>query len=80
VVPVPFIGALGYFILPLDLIPDVVVGLGYTDNLGALRLALFQIAMYIDEDIKDQAKEKLKDWFGDNIDNSDIDAKKSKVR
>ncbi|WP_066055740.1 YkvA family protein [Robertmurraya korlensis] len=69
------IGALGYFILPLDLIPDVVVGLGYTDDLGALGVALFQVAMYIDEDIKAQAKEKLKDWFGDNVDTSDIDAK-----
>jgi uncharacterized membrane protein YkvA (DUF1232 family) len=69
------IGALGYFILPLDLIPDVVVGLGYTDDLGALGVALFQVAMYIDEDIRGQAKEKLKDWFGDNVDTSDIDAK-----
>lgn len=69
------IGALGYFILPLDLIPDVVVGLGYTDDLGALGIALFQVAMYIDEDIKIQAKEKLKNWFGDNVDTSDIDAK-----
>lgn len=69
------IGALGYFILPLDLIPDVFVGLGYTDDLGALGIALFQVAMYIDEDIKEQTKEKLKDWFGDNVDTSDIDVK-----
>jgi uncharacterized membrane protein YkvA (DUF1232 family) len=69
------IGALGYFILPLDLIPDVVVGLGYTDDLGALGVALFQVAMYIDEDIKKQAKDKLKEWFGDSVDTSDIDAK-----
>jgi uncharacterized membrane protein YkvA (DUF1232 family) len=69
------LGALGYFILPLDLIPDVLVGLGYTDDLDALGIALFQVAMYIDEDIKNQAKEKLKDWFGDNVDTSDIDAK-----
>lgn len=69
------IGALGYFILPLDLIPDAIVGAGFTDDLGALGIALVQVAMYIDSDIKDQAKEKLKDWFGDNIDTSDIDGK-----
>lgn len=69
------IGALGYFILPLDLIPDVVVGVGYTDDLGALGVALFQVAMYIDEDIKSKAKEKLQEWFGDNVDTSDIDGK-----
>ncbi|MFC4322572.1 YkvA family protein [Litchfieldia salsa] len=69
------IGALGYFILPLDLIPDLMVGVGYTDDLGALGLALFQVAIYIDDEIKAQAKEKLKDWFGDQVDTSDIDVK-----
>lgn len=69
------IGALGYFILPLDLIPDIAVGVGYTDDLGALGIALFQVAMYIDDEIKQKAKEKLKDWFGDHVDTSDIDTK-----
>lgn len=69
------IGALGYFILPFDLIPDIAVGVGYADDLGALGVALFQVAMYIDDDIKAKAKEKLKDWFGENVDTSDIDAK-----
>lgn len=69
------IGALGYFILPLDLIPDLAVGVGYTDDLGALGLALLQVAMYIDQDIKDQAKQKLVEWFGDQVDTSDVDSK-----
>lgn len=69
------IGALGYFILPFDLIPDIAVGLGYTDDLGALGIALLQVAMYIDDDIKQKAKEKLKDWFGETVDTSDIDGK-----
>lgn len=69
------IGALGYFILPFDLIPDVAVGVGYTDDLGALGVALFQVAMYIDDDIKNKAKEKLSEWFGDHVDTSDIDGK-----
>ncbi|MBO0961724.1 DUF1232 domain-containing protein [Neobacillus sp. MM2021_6] len=68
-------GALGYFILPFDLIPDFAVGVGYTDDLGALGVALFQVAMYIDDDIKNKAKEKLKDWFGDHVDTTDIDEK-----
>ncbi len=67
--------ALGYFIFPLDLIPDLTPIIGYADDLGALGIALVQVAMYIDQDIKDQAKEKLKDWFGDNIDTEEIDAK-----
>ncbi|MEC2077757.1 YkvA family protein [Metabacillus fastidiosus] len=69
------IGALGYFILPVDLIPDLLVGIGYTDDLGALGVALFQVAMYIDEDIKNKAKDQLKKWFGDSVDTAEIDGK-----
>lgn len=69
------IGALGYFFLPLDLIPDIAIGVGYTDDIGALGVALLQVAMYIDEDIKKKAKEKLKEWFGDNVDTSKSDGK-----
>ncbi|NRS81682.1 hypothetical protein COK91_07105 [Bacillus cereus] len=69
------IGALGYFILPFDLIPDVAGPVGYTDDVGVLLAALVQVAMYIDSDIKDQARNKLKDWFGDDIDTSEVDAK-----
>jgi uncharacterized membrane protein YkvA (DUF1232 family) len=69
------IGALGYFILPVDLIPDMAVGIGFTDDLGALGIALIQVAMYIDEDTKQKAKQKLADWFGDNVSTKEIDAK-----
>ncbi|HEO8420636.1 Uncharacterized conserved protein [Mycobacteroides abscessus subsp. abscessus] len=69
------IGALGYFILPIDLIPDFLVGIGYTDDLGALGIALFQVAMYIDDDIKSKAKTKLTEWFGNKVDTTDIDKK-----
>ena len=69
------IGALGYFILPFDLIPDVAAGIGYTDDIGALLAALWQVSMYIDQDVKNQAKEKLKNWFGDDVDTSEIDGK-----
>jgi len=31
------------------------------------------VAMYIDDDIKNKAKEKLSEWFGDHVDTSDID-------
>jgi uncharacterized membrane protein YkvA (DUF1232 family) len=69
------IGALGYFILPVDLLPDMLLGIGFTDDLGALGIALFQVAMYIDDDVKMKAKVKLEDWFGDGVDTSEIDKK-----
>lgn len=69
------VGALGYFILPFDLIPDVAPGVGYVDDLGVLVAALMTVVMHIDEDIKTQARNKLTDWFGDDADTSDIDDK-----
>ena len=57
-------GALGYFILPLDLIPDAILGLGFTDDLAALVWALFKIKKYITPEIKRKARERLREWFG----------------
>ncbi|EJH5239976.1 DUF1232 domain-containing protein, partial [Escherichia coli O145:H28] len=51
------IGALGYFILPFDLIPDPIPGIGYSDDIAILLAALWQVAMYIDADVKNKAKE-----------------------
>lgn len=58
------LGALGYFILPLDFIPDVLLGLGFTDDLAALAWALFKIRKYITPEIKQKARERLREWFG----------------
>lgn len=69
------IGALGYFISPIDLIPDAIPAVGYTDDIAVLLAALWQVAMYIDADVKNKAKEKLKDWFGEDIDTTDVDNK-----
>ncbi len=38
------IGALGYFIAPLDAIIDLTPGIGYADDLGVLALALATVA------------------------------------
>ncbi|WP_456276485.1 YkvA family protein [Bacillus sp. AK128] len=69
------VGALGYFILPLDLIPDLAPGVGYADDLSVVLFALVQVALYVDDEIKMKAKSKLKDLFGENVDTSEIDDK-----
>ncbi|MEG4391773.1 YkvA family protein [Microcoleus sp. BROC3] len=58
------VGALTYFISPLDAIPDILPGLGYTDDLGLLLAAIATVSVYINADTKEQAKQKMKDWFG----------------
>ena len=53
-------GALGYLILPVDLIPDLIPVLGYTDDLAALVALVKTCANYITPEIKAQVKEKLR--------------------
>lgn len=56
-------GALGYFILPVDLIPDFSGLLGYTDDLTALLWALRTVAANITPEICEKAARKLFTWF-----------------
>ena len=65
------VAALGYFILPLDLIPDFIPIAGYGDDAAAL-YGLIQKLDCIDERVKAQAKSKLKEWFG-NYDESKLE-------
>jgi uncharacterized membrane protein YkvA (DUF1232 family) len=58
------IGALGYFILPLDAIPDIIPAVGYTDDVAALAGAILAVAKCISPEIEAQAKAKLQEWFG----------------
>lgn len=66
------IGVLGYFISPIDAIPDVTPIIGYTDDFGVLLVALAVVSVYIDEEVKNKAKNKLESWFGP-IGESDIE-------
>lgn len=56
-------GALGYFISPLDAIPDMTPIVGFVDDLGVLTFAVATVAAYIDQGLRDETREKMKDWF-----------------
>ena len=66
------IGALGYFILPIDLIPDFIPVAGYTDDLAALVWGIYCVIKSITPDVKAQAAAKLHEWFGE-FDDHDLD-------
>ena len=57
--------ALGYFILPTDAIFDLTPIIGYSDDLGVLLFALTQVSANITPEIKEKARKKLNDWFGE---------------
>ncbi|MCX6845985.1 MAG: YkvA family protein [Verrucomicrobia bacterium] len=58
------VGALGYLILPTDLIPDMLPGAGYGDDWSTIVAALGIVAAYIKETHKLRAKEQLDKLFG----------------
>ncbi len=58
------VGALGYFIFPVDAIPDFLPVIGYSDDLAVLLLAIAAVGMNIDQESRRKAKAKLHDWFG----------------
>jgi uncharacterized membrane protein YkvA (DUF1232 family) len=57
------IGALGYMISPLDVIPDAIPIAGLTDDFDVLMYVLKKVWTDIDPTIIEQAKEKLSKWF-----------------
>lgn len=66
------IGALAYFVSPIDGIPDLSPFLGFTDDMGILSFGIVTIACYIDKDIRVKAKSNLKRLYKD-YDESDLD-------
>jgi uncharacterized membrane protein YkvA (DUF1232 family) len=56
-------GALGYFILPIDSIPDFLPVAGYTDDMAALALAAATVAAHVKPEHVDRADETLARWF-----------------
>ena len=57
------IGALGYMISPLDVMPDAIPIVGLSDDLAVLLYVLKKVWIIVDSDIKAKAKEKLDKWF-----------------
>jgi uncharacterized membrane protein YkvA (DUF1232 family) len=66
------LGALGYFLSPIDAIPDLTPFLGYTDDLGVLSFGLVLIAGYINEEVRGSARKQMTKWFG-KINENELD-------
>ncbi len=65
-----FIAALGYFILPMDLITDLLPVVGFTDDIAFLSYAISNAREYITPEVKIKAKQKLSKWM--NVDDEEI--------
>lgn len=63
------VGALGYFILPIDLIPDGVLPvIGFTDDIAVMTLVLKLVKDSITPEIKARANQRVAEVMGtDNL-------------
>ncbi|MFV0365854.1 MAG: YkvA family protein [Mangrovibacterium sp.] len=57
------IAALGYLVLPFDIIPDIAPLLGFSDDLAVLIYAIAQVRELITPVIRGRAIEKVKELF-----------------
>ena len=58
------LGAIAYFVMPLDFIPDILPLIGYADDAALLLAAISQVAGSIDEGHREQARAVLQDDDG----------------
>jgi uncharacterized membrane protein YkvA (DUF1232 family) len=54
------VGAIAYFVLPVDAIPDVLPILGFTDDAAVLTTALRLVASHVTPEHRTLAQEKLR--------------------
>ena len=55
------IGALAYFVLPFDLVPDIIFGIGFLDDASILAAAIASVSSSITEDHREAARQALAD-------------------
>lgn len=54
------VGALAYFVLPFDAIPDIFAGIGFTDDAAVIAALLATLGSHVKRRHKDQARDALK--------------------
>ncbi len=57
------IAALGYLVMPADLVSDFIPAFGFADDVAFLTYAFNQTKRYMSDNIREKAEEKLQSWF-----------------
>jgi uncharacterized membrane protein YkvA (DUF1232 family) len=57
-------GALAYFVIPIDAIPDIAPFAGFVDDFGILVVALAMVVTHIKPEHRELADDRLARWFG----------------
>lgn len=68
-----FTAAIGYLILPADLITDFLPYIGFTDDIAFLSYVISQASDYITPEVTQEAKAKMKNWLNMEIEEVDVE-------
>lgn len=60
------IGALGYLISPLDVVPDAIPIAGLGDDLAVLMYVVHKVWAKVSDEVKEKAHSKLAQWFDED--------------
>ena len=60
------IAPLGYFISPIDFFPDLMPFVGFSDDTAVIALAIVMAHAYINDEIRQKAKDRIRKIFGDS--------------
>lgn len=73
------IGALGYLISPLDVVPDAIPIAGLGDDLAVLIYVVHKVWAEVSDDVKKKAHAKLAQWFDEDEQRAADDLSDNKI-
>lgn len=62
-----FAGAIAYFVLPADFIPDAIPGIGFSDDIAALTMAFKKAKSVLSSGAFGEAAQKASELLGDDF-------------
>jgi uncharacterized membrane protein YkvA (DUF1232 family) len=57
------LGAVAYFVLPTDMVPDFLVGLGFTDDASVIAAAIAAVGRNLRPEHRERARETIRTHF-----------------
>ena len=67
-----FMAAIGYLILPTDIVADFLPVIGFTDDIAFLTYVVSSASEYITPEVRDRAKDKMEKWINNVADDAEI--------
>lgn len=67
-----FIAALGYLILPTDLVTDMLPAIGFVDDIAFLSYTISNAREYITPEVQNKARDKMNKWINKEAEDAEV--------